>query len=81
MLFSASVLGMVFYGVFFNFQTEKSESLVYFESLLWVGVPLTISSYLFTFAFKLTENAGKASTVLVVSGALVGYIVSYFRYG
>ncbi len=58
-----------------------SDAYVYFESLFWVGVPLTVSSYAFTFGFKLVTNAGKASTLLLVINVLVGYMVSYFRYG
>lgn len=74
-------MGTIFYGLNYNFYTFQQETYTYALSLLLVGLPLTIASYMFTFGFKLTSNAGKASTVLVVSNAIVGYGMSYFRYG
>lgn len=81
MLFSASALGSLVFGVYFNFYNTFSDVKVYYGSLLWVGVPLTVSSFSFTFGFKLVSNAGTASTFLLVVNVLVGYLVSYFRYG
>jgi len=81
MMFTTGAMGTIFYGFNFNFYQPQTNLWVYFQSLLWVGLPLTIACYMFTFGFKLTSNAGKASTVLVVSNAIVGYMMSYFRYG
>ncbi len=81
MLFFASALGNMVFGVYFNFYNTFSDARVYYRSLLWVGAPLTVSSYAFTFGFKLVSNAGTASTLLLVVNVLVGYLVSYFRYG
>jgi hypothetical protein len=81
MLFASSALGTLVSGVYFNYCNPITDGYVYFASLFWVGVPLTLSSYAFTFGFKLVVNAGKASTLLLVINVLVGYMVSYFRYG
>lgn len=80
-MFTTGAMGTMCYGFGFNLDQPKTNIWIYANSLILVGFPLTIASYIFTFGFKLISNAGKASTVLVVSNALVGYMMSYFRYG
>jgi drug/metabolite transporter (DMT)-like permease len=79
-MFTTGAMGTICYGIDLNFSQQKSHPLIYYNSLLWVGLPLSIASYLFTVGFKLASNAGKASTILVVGNAVIGFMMSFFRY-